>query len=409
MNKLRIFIFIILKILTFKIKISFKKLKHHKIIVLDTESFRDMKNILKDEDYLKIDTRFNDIKKIYLDLSILFSIYKNEYGNIYTSYLVELIKIVNPNLIITFTDNSHKFFQISKIFKGKIRTMAIQNGSRYELNLNNHLEKFLKKNDNKLWYFDIYLSFGDYEAHQFKKFNIPYTKCIPVGSLRLSNALRFFNQENIAIRKNYYDICIISDAVLKIDEKYKIEDADKNFFKMTKNILRFCKENNLKLVICAKRNIENERDNEIKNYKKYLSEEEFAYFKENLFFPLRSENYDNYNSYLKMMESKLTIACYSTMLRENIALGKKSLSYNTIPTDNFNFISNNICTIKDVDFNEFSTRAKLLLNMTDQEYIAKLGNDRRDIISNHDANFTISLIKKYIGKINENKQYNFNY
>ena len=55
-----------------------------------------------------------------------------------------------------------------------------------------------------------------------------------------------------------------------------------------------------------------------------------------------------------MMESKLTIACYSTMLRENIALGKKSLSYNTIPTDNFNFISNNICTIKDVDFNEFS-------------------------------------------------------
>ena len=102
--------------------------------------------------------------------------------------------------------------------------------------------------------------------------------------MRLSNALRFFNQENIAIRKNYYDICIISDAVLKIDEKYKIEDADKNFFKMTKNILRFCKENNLKLVICAKRNIENERDNEIKNYRKYLSEEEFAYFKEIYFF-----------------------------------------------------------------------------------------------------------------------------
>ena len=66
--------------------------------------------------------------------------------------------------------------------------------------MNNHLEKSLGKNNNKLFY-DIYLCIGKYEIDQLKNFKIPFAHCVPVGSLRLSNAKKYFEENDIKIKK----------------------------------------------------------------------------------------------------------------------------------------------------------------------------------------------------------------
>ena len=408
MTRIKKLFFIIIKIISFKIKISFRAPKQSKIAVFDKISFIDMKYILDGEDYFILESRFDQISTIYLNYKIFSILLKNKYKNIFTSYIVEIINIVKPNLIITFSDNSFKFSHINKIFQNKIRTMAIQNGTRYEFGLNNHLEKFSKKNDNKLFFYDIYLSIGEHEIDQLKNFKIPFSNCVPIGSLRLSNALKYFEENKVSIKKNYYDICLISDAVNNFDKRYKIPDAEVKFFTMTKNVLNFSKENNLKLIVCLKRAEKKNLDIELSNYSKYLTNDELNYLKKNVSIRSMSNKLDYYKSYLNMMESKLTIACYSTMLRENIALGKKTLSYNLIPTNNFNFISNNICTLKNSNYEEFSERVKLLLNMPDDFFVNKLGSENSKIIYKNKSVSTISLIKKYMEKINENPKYNFN-
>ena len=54
--------------------------------------------------------------------------------NIWTAYLTALIEYVSPKVIITWSDNSLKFFEIAKILNDKINFFAIQNGARYDLN-----------------------------------------------------------------------------------------------------------------------------------------------------------------------------------------------------------------------------------------------------------------------------------
>ena len=92
-----------------------------------------------------------------------------------------------------------KFLHINKIFKNKIRT-TIQNGTRYEFNLNNHLENLWAKIIINFFY-DIYLCIGKYEIDQLKNFKIPFAHCVPAGSLRLSNALKYFEENDIKIKK----------------------------------------------------------------------------------------------------------------------------------------------------------------------------------------------------------------
>ena len=79
-----------------------------------------------------------------------------------------------------------------------------------------------------------------------------------------------------------------------------------------------------------------------------------------------------------MMESKLTIACYSTMLRENIALGK---SFKLQPnTYKYLILFLNICALKNLKLSGILRTKKLLLNMSEQAYLNELGNDKENYL-----------------------------
>ena len=113
-------------------------------------------------------------------------------GNLWTSYLIAIIKIVSPKVIITFTDNNIKFFEIAKILQDKIDFFAIQNGARYDLNRNIHSFNvgLSNNNINQKYFIPNFFCFGDYEVQDYTEKNITIGKFYPVGSLRLANYLK---------------------------------------------------------------------------------------------------------------------------------------------------------------------------------------------------------------------------
>ena len=54
--------------------------------------------------------------------------------NIWSIYLISLIEIINPRVVLTFTDNSFRFFEASQELGFKINFFAVQNGARYDFN-----------------------------------------------------------------------------------------------------------------------------------------------------------------------------------------------------------------------------------------------------------------------------------
>ena len=65
-----------------------------------------------------------------------------------------------------------------------------------------------------------------------------------------------------------------------------------------------------------------------------------------------------------MRHSKIVLATMSTLLRENLALNRKTLSCNFTKDDNYNFPVNGICSLKEpCNFEKFSFRLKSLLNI----------------------------------------------
>ena len=69
-------------------------------------------------------------------------------------------------------------------------------------------------------------------------------------------------------------------------------------------------------------------------YKKYLSSYEYEYLLENSTLKLKKHRYLGYEV---MLQSEVTVSAYSSMLRENLSVGKKILSCNLIPTNVYDF------------------------------------------------------------------------
>ena len=95
-----------------------------------------------------------------------------------------------------------------------------------------------------------------------------------------------------------------------------------------------------------------------------------------------------------MTNSNVTVAVYSTMLRENIALGRKSLSVNFFNGNITNFPVNEICHIKKSSENQLEHRLISLLRMSKKNYIKKLKNKNKYLIDNNILDTKKKILKK---------------
>ena len=72
---------------------------------------------MKNHKYFVLENRLTKINNFYLsfDLLKLFILFYN--GNFMSSYLKGMITIINPKNVVTFIDNSEKFFELANFFK----------------------------------------------------------------------------------------------------------------------------------------------------------------------------------------------------------------------------------------------------------------------------------------------------
>ena len=91
-----------------------------------------------------------------------------------TAYLVSLLEIIRPKVVLTYIDNSLKFFDLAKILDKKINFVAIQNASRFDLIEYKYLYKknIIKSDLTKNFYIPNYLCFGQLEIDHFKHHGI---------------------------------------------------------------------------------------------------------------------------------------------------------------------------------------------------------------------------------------------
>jgi len=389
------FFFLILKILFFKVKINFSNPQSKDLLVFDCDSTFDLKYILLNYNYFVLQVKKEKINNIYISFQIIAKIFKNYRGNFMSAYLMSLIELVKPKVIITTIDNSLKFFEICKIFHKKIYFLAIQNASRYDIKLNDYLYKnrLVNYDLNKKYFIPNLFCFGRYEVDLYKKYKVQIKNFIPAGSLRLANFLEFLKKNNKKIKKNFYDICLISESCLGRDKYLNNPNMEKGFATVAKYTIMFCIKYNLKFIFVSKRLKDSKsHEDEFSFFKMHLNDSEFKYLLKNKI----DRNVEKFSSYKAMFESKITVGTSSTMLRENLCVGRKVLSCNLTKSYLWNFPISGIYAINNCSYKEFEKRLIKIYFMSDNKYQLKIKNKKNYLMNYNKKLSTIKNIKKYI-------------
>ena len=117
---------ILKKIFISKFRLSLPKKKD--LIVFDDVTKYVLEFIISDYKYFILQTRFENVNIFYINPIILFKTVINYKNNFWTAYLISLIQIVSPKVVITYIDNSMKFYDIANTMHKKIKFCAIQGG-----------------------------------------------------------------------------------------------------------------------------------------------------------------------------------------------------------------------------------------------------------------------------------------
>ena len=384
---------ILKKIFISKFRLSLPKKKD--LIVFDDVTKYVLEFIISDYKYFILQTRFENVNIFYINPIILFKTVINYKNNFWTAYLISLIQIVSPKVVITYIDNSMKFYDIANTMHKKIKFCAIQGGARYQLKHSKFLFEngFKKEDENSEIYIPNFFCFGKFESKDYKKYKVKVFNFIPVGSLRLENFL-IKNRDN---KKNNsmpnYDFCYISDAsILGQDSEWGIKNLEQGMANFVKYIIKYNKDRNIKFICSLKRLVstKDQLENELSFFRKYLNEEELIFLLKNSTINFKKSPY---LSYELMTQSKLTVSCYSTMLRENIALGNKVLSVNLMPNNIYDFPLNGICSLNRCTYTEFEQRVDEIYRLSKEEYLTKIDGNPKELMEFNKSSSAIDKIK----------------
>ena len=313
------------------------------LVVFDNVSIGDLKHILKNRSYFVLKDRADEIDTIYISPKIIYFFLIYFRGNLNTAYQASLIRILRPKIVITFIDNSFKFFDVARIFRNKITFLAIQNAAR-DLVLHRHEYKKGRRTDlTRSFFIPNFLCFGRYEIKHYKKHKINVENFQPVGSLRLANFLEHERNKIKKESKKIYDICLISDAAINFDKIYKIKEIENGFALLVKFVIKFCKDHKKRIIFATKRQEKRAYKTEIQFFKDHLNREEFKFLIRNSISKNKKEKYTSYSS---MVKSKVSIGSVTTMLRENLSMGGKIFVCNFTNVSLFDFPLNKFFFLK---------------------------------------------------------------
>ena len=415
MNK----IIIVLKLIL-RSKFIFKTPEKCDLVVFDDVSVHDLNICLSKFNFFALQTRIESqeeglntknvpIYKIYFSYKILKQILKNYFkGNLFTAYLISLIELINPKVIITTIDISFKFSEVAKIFEEKFHFIAIQNASLHDLLDWNYLYKTKKLKQNlleKLYIPNLYC-FGDHEIETWKQY-IKVKNFYAIGSLRMANFFHHIKTENAPLEKYKCDICLVPSYQNPTSEmrKKSLEDSinmEKGSVKLIEYTVKFCLKHNMKLIIPLRRDkkyLPGLYKFEIEFFERNFKNEELEYIKKKIL----EHELDNFSSYRVVLNSKVTISQYSTLLRNKLALGGKVLSCNLTKIDRYNFPVNGICTLNDCSYAEFEKRLLEIYSISNENYFSKM-DKKPDYLEKFNKEYSaIDLIRDKLSQLGINQ------
>ena len=391
--------FSILK-LFLKAKFIFKNPTKHELVVFDDETFADFKNFIHNYNFFILQSRIENINKIYFSFKILKYFLKNFNGNVMTAYLASLLEIINPKVVLTKIDNSIKFFDLARILDRKMNFLAIQGAARWDIDeYKLRYKKNKTKTDiSKKFYIPNFLCFGQFEIDHYKRHGIEVKNFFKVGSLRLANFMHYIKKNKIKVKKPTYDICLISAPPLLGAYTFDENDMEKSFADTVKFTIKFCMKHNMKLIFAQKRDkkIAPEHNKaELNFYKKYLTNHEYDYLISNSA-TKEGDSSSRYSSYMAMKQSKVTVCVWSTMLRENLCIGGKILCCNLLPTNVWDFPIEGICSIRNCNYQGFEERLLQIYSMSEKDYFLKLSKDKCYTVEYDEKVSTIDILKRKI-------------
>lgn len=376
-------------------KIVFSNPKKTNLIVFDDYSLRDLENVLKNRDYFTMISRAYRIKELYISFSIIINIFKNLKRNLFTSYLIALLKVIRPKAVITTMDNSFKFHEIAKYLESEqIKFIGIQNAARYDFKELDFAfkNKSIIYNPLNNFYVPYYFCFSSEEENEIKSRGYYVKKFFKNGSIRLSNYLHYLKTNNIEIRKNYYDISVLSGYSVDKDSYFKINGMDKKWAINVKFAINFSIENNLKFIFIGKKPKGKSNEVELAFFKKYLTNNEYIYLIENSTIVDKK----NFSSYKAIHESNVVTGFVSTMLRDKLALNGKILACNFTDYDMWDFPIKKFCFLKKPSYETYSERLKLIHSLENKKFFELI--DDYKLINNNKENLTFDCINDFLNQ-----------
>ena len=382
--------------LLLRCKFFFKDPEHSELVIFDSETSQWVEKVLPSKNFIIISTRIGQINKIYVSKKIIFYIVKNLFKrSLKKNYLTVLINVISPKIVLTHVSDSEDFHAISKILHSKIKFIAIQtyNPTFY----NDMFSAEAKKN----FFIPKLFCYGECDKifYKNKKANIGAFEVI--GSLRSSLTYEYVKSEKLKINPNKYDICLLSETQCSLNGDWsQVRNMAECSGLVAEFTYKLCKKHNLNIVFAGKPAPRvKDIDREIYFYKHFLKNYDFKIFQS-------PNKLKGHQSYVNIMQSKLTIALWSTILREAISFGKKILSFNTtghpeviFPAPGINFPQESICVLTKPSYELFEERVLKILSMTNEEYFSQLGKEKSFLMAPtaETANILRKRLKQALG------------
>ena len=391
-------------ILCLKCKFFFKDPENREFIFFDNENLTAIEKILPNKNYAIVPTRIYLINKIYISKKIIFFILKNIFKrSLKQNYLTALIKRIAPKIVITNIHDSEDFHIISKILHNEIKFIAIQTYGPYMF------ETTFSEKGKKNFFIPKFFCFSKFDELFYKKKKVNIETFEAVGSLQSSLCYEYIKSEKLKINPNKYDICLIAESQETLNGEWvHIKNLSDCAGLVAEFTYKLCKKHNLNIIFSGKgrkgKGGEKGADRQFSFYKHYLKNYEFEIFQAP--HSEKREKGINYASSLNIMQSKLTIAVFSTMLREAISFEKKVLSFNTtghpdikFPGSAIELPEESICILNKPSYELFEERVLRILSITNEEYFSQIGKEKSFIME--PAFDTANIIRKRLKEIVE--------
>ena len=366
------------------IKITFRKPKKADIVIFERTNEDYIIPLCKNKKYLIVDIPPKDV---YVSTSLVVNLFISQFKkeSLLACYYKSLFRAVNPKIVVTFIDNSKRFYDIARIDYHNRRYLAVQNASRYDV-----LE--MTSVEAKKICLPEFACFGNYELDLYKKKKANIYKFYPIGSLREAYYRRYRDSKLNKSADYEYDLCVIAEASPNWDKNYPgIEDA---IGKIAQYVLRLSREEGLNMVIAGKRDVSNT------NERKFIHtiESETAWYQTYLGNDcvIQPRVRNEFTTYETVSKSRLSLALVSTALREGMSRGSRVLFCNFSGDPLWNFHGDGFVSLNNDDYKEFKARVLNILKMSDSEYKLQTNEVSSYSINNQDNVDAITELENII-------------